>query len=329
MIPNRRMKAAVMNKVLDATKFVVENSKSVKLDRGKIAIFSQTFEHGAITHWLNAAPFGFTHLDEDQKLHFLFIFNALSFCYWGEPKWTVEHDGRVYDGAWGLIVALHRAIEDGIPLLDFSYCSKASEDDLARILRGNIKIPLFKERWKILQEIGSVTLEKYHGKLANLVSSASGDAMVFLENVLSNYQSFRDESVYRGKEIYFEKRAQLFTNDVYRVFGGKDFGNLRNAEKLTACADYKLPQILRKVGILSYNPELVQKIDNGVELPYGSDEEIEIRANTIWAVEFIKEEIEKRGIRITSMEIDDHLWLATQEKFPNDKPYHRTRTTAY
>jgi len=30
-----------------------------------------------------------------------------------------------------------------------------------------------------------------------------------------------------------------------------------------------------------------------------------------------------------SSEINDHLWLATQEKFPDDKPYHRTRTTAY
>lgn len=99
--------------------------------------------------------------------------------------------------------------------------------------------------------------------------------------------------------------------------------------QITACADYKLPQILRKLEILEYAPILVEKIDNEIEIKKGSPEETEIRANAIWAVEFIKEEVKKRNPQIMSFQINDDLWLATQEKFDGDKPCHRTRTTAY
>ncbi len=72
-----------------------------------------------------------------------------------------------------------------------------------------------------------------------------------------------------------------------------------------------------------------EKIDAKIEISAGSEEEVEIRANTIWAVELIKEEIRKHGGSITSNQINDYLWIQTQQKNPDDKPYHRTRTTAY
>jgi len=90
-----------------------------------------------------------------------------------------------------------------------------------------------------------------------------------------------------------------------------------------------LPQILRRFGILEYDNSLAGKIDGKIEILHDSEEEIGIRANTVWAVEFIKEFVKARNPEITSMGIDDHLWLASQEKFPDEKPYHRTRTTDY
>lgn len=66
-----------------------------------------------------------------------------------------------------------------------------------------------------------------------------------------------------------------------------------------------------------------------LELIHDSDEEIEIRAHTIWAVELITQEARKRIPGLMSIEVGDYLWQATQKKYPDDKPYHRTRTTAY
>ena len=318
-----------MSKILDTTKLVVENSDLVKINHERVAEFSKSFDHGRAEHWLSAAPFNFSHFTEVEKLHFLFIFNALSFSYWGEPKWTIEYKGKSYDGAWGMIVALGRGIEEGATLLDFNYCSKISKENFAHIVRGNTEIPLLEERWKILQEIGTIMFNKYNGGANNLIDETRSDAQKLLDLITQNFPSFQDVSRYKGKKVYFYKRAQLLVADIYQIFDGKSFGALTNVDKITACADYKLPQILRKLRILEYTTALAEKIDNKIEIPSNSPEEIEIRANNIWAVEFIKEEVKKRSPKIMSFEVNDHLWLATQEKFDDDKPYHRTRTTAY
>lgn len=318
-----------MNKILETTKFVVDNSDFVKINHSHLVAFSKVFDHENTIHWLNAAPFDFSHFSNDDKLHFVIIFNTLSFCYWGEPKWTVEYKDKKHDGAWGMILALGRGIEEGAALTNFEYCSKISKEEFAHILRGNIEIPLLEERWKILQEIGKNMVANFDGKASNLIKMASGDAQKLLEIIVQNFPSFSDIAKYKEKEIYFYKRAQLLIADIFQLFGGKNFGALENMDQITACADYKLPLILRNLGILEYAPALAEKIDNKIEIQKGSPEETEIRASTIWAVEFIKEEVKKRSPQIMSFQINDDLWLATQGKNNGDKPYHQTRTTAY
>lgn len=318
-----------MGKILETTKFVIENSDLVRLNHERLLEFSNSFDHGKAEHWLSAAPFDFFHFSEDDKLHFVILFNALSFCYWGEPKWTVEYQGKTYDGAWGMILALGRGIEEDAELLDYDFCSKISKEKLAHILRGNTDIPLLEERWTILREIGLNMNAKFDGKARNLIIEAGGDAQKLLALIVQNFPSFLDVSPYKNEQVYFLKRAQLLVADIYQIFEGKGFGKLKNIDALTACADYKLPQILRKLGILEYTTALAEKIDAKTEIVHSSPEEVELRANTIWAVELIKQEVQKRSPQIMSFEVNDHLWLATQEKFPDDKPYHRTRTTAY
>jgi hypothetical protein len=317
-----------MNKILETTKFVIENSDLVKINHEKVTEFSKNFNPDKTDHWLNAAPFNFSHFSDEDKLHFLFVFNALSFSYWGEPKWTVEYKDKKHDGAWGMILALGRGIEEGAALTNFEYCSKISKEEFAHVLRGNIETPLLEERWKILREIGLNMTAKFGGKAKNLLAEASGDAQKLLELIVQNFPSFLDIATYKEKEIYFYKRAQLLVADIFQIFGGKNFGALGNMDQITACADYKLPLILRNLGILEYNTALAEKIDNKIEIQKGSAEETEIRASTIWAVEFIKEEVKKRSPQIMSFQINDDLWLATQGN-NNGKPYHRTRTTAY
>ncbi len=317
-----------MNKILDSTKFVIENSQSAKINQAKVAEFAKGFEHGTTDHWLSQAPFDFSHFDKEEELRFVFVFNALSFCYWGEPKWTIEHEGKSFDGAWGMIVALGRGIREGYSLLDFQYCSDIGEKDFKAILRANIEIPLFKERLAILHEVGNVMLRKHHGSMAVLLEESGSDVLKLLDIIIRDFPSFRDISPYSGREIYFYKRAQLLTADLRQMISKRGIA-LKNFDQLTVCADYKLPMMLRKFGILEYTPSLAQKIDQKIEISHNSTEEIEIRANTIWAVEFIKEQVKQRNSKITSMNIGDHIWLMSQEKFLNDKPYHWTRTTAY
>ncbi|MBM4402713.1 MAG: hypothetical protein FJ044_05725, partial [Candidatus Cloacimonetes bacterium] len=150
-----------------------------------------------------------------------------------------------------------------------------------------------------------------------------------LELILQSFASFDDTSIFYGKKINFYKRAQLLVSDIYQLFGGEGFGNLKNVDQLTACADYKLPQSLRTLGVISYTKSLAEKVDNKTPIPKDNQEEVEIRANTIWAVELIRQGLEKIGEKVMPIGINDHLWLIGQDKGKHEKPYHRTLTIAY
>ncbi len=134
---------------------------------------------------------------------------------------------------------------------------------------------------------------------------------------------------YLGNEVYFYKRGQIFAADLYGAFDGKDWGRFTDMDNLTAFADYKLPQVLRHLGILRYEQTLVHKIDQNILVEVGSHEEIEIRANTIWAVEMIKQALNRMGKGLKAFEIDWILWNQSQDETFKVNPYHRTLTIFY
>jgi hypothetical protein len=318
-----------MNKVLESTRVVIERAKEVRINKEKIAGFCKDFRESHINHWMASAPFNMQTLGEKEKLHFLLVFNSISFSYWGTPNWTVECNGKKFNGSFGMIAALGKAVEQGIPILDMKYLSKISEEDLEKILQANTKIPLFEERLAFLREIGTTVSKNFGGDFNNLLAQADGDALKLLDLIVSNFSIFEDSSEYQGKKIFFLKRAQLLVADIFLAFKGKGIGNFKNIGEMTACADYKLPMVLRKLGILSYSKALSEKIDKRAEIPHGSSEEIEIRASTIWASELIKQKLKEKIPNLDSIHVNDRIWLLGQDKSFAEKPYHLTRTTAY
>jgi len=212
---------------------------------------------------------------------------------------------------------------------DARYLKKIKEGDLRRIVLGNTEMPLFKERLGILREIGLTLVEKFDGDFRKVLDISHSDVIKLLNLILSNFPSFDDVSEYKGRNVAFYKRAQLLISDIGLIFDGEGYGKFTNLSQLTAFADYKIPQILRKEGILLYRQELAEGIDDNIQIPKGSKAEVEIRANTIWAVELIKQRLRSAYPDINSDEIDYFLWLKGNKKSPNDKPYHLTRTTAY
>lgn len=128
--------------------------------------------------------------------------------------------------------------------------------------------------------------------------------------------------------VKFLKRAQICVADLYHAFDGQQWGTLADFEQLTIFADYKLPQVLRHYHVLEYNSILAQRVDNQELLPIESEEEVEIRATTIWACELLRRKMQHHGYAMTAAEIDQRLWLMGQES-TEMRPYHRTRTIYY
>ena len=317
------------NQIFESIAPVIRKSKHVRINKENIKTACSQFNLGEAKYWMAESPYDLSGLSDSQKLNFIFVFGSINFCYWGSPKWTVEYRGAQYDGAWGMIACMGKAIEAGIPLLSAGYLSSLGESDFARIVAGAVPIPLFSERLCILKEQGRILEEKYQGQFLNVVKQADNDALRLLNIIVDEFPSFDDSATYHNQKVLFYKRAHLAVSDVFRTFAGTGFGNLKNISQLTAFADYKIPQTLRKLGILEYAPELAEKIDRKIQILLNSEEEIEIRAQMIWAIELMKKELQKKNPCITSMDVDSYVWLLGQDKSPDDKPYHLTRTVFY
>jgi hypothetical protein len=268
----------------------------------------------------------------EETLRWIFVLDVLNHCFWpevGEPTWAVRYEGEDYSGYWGLAASLKRAVEQGFRITDPACLAELSPADLREIFAGAGKIPLFEERLANLREAGQVLLSHWQGDIVHLLEETRGSAVKTVHQVVASFPSFQDEAQYQGRKVYFWKRAQLFAADIHDGFAGKGWGQYDDIHELTAFADYKLPQVLRELAVLSYHPDLAGKVDRRQNLTPGTEDEVEIRALTIWAVEALKKVFGHTGIEPKSAQVDQWLWQLGQLEPFRKKPYHRCRTIFY
>jgi hypothetical protein len=268
----------------------------------------------------------------EKTVSYLLVLDTLNFCFWpalGKGKWEMEYKSRKLSGYYALAASLKQAVESGMPIDRAEFLAELSSRELKEHLGGQGELQLLKERVQNLNELGKVLIEEYNGQASELVEAAGESAIALVRILYGRLSSFRDVAKYWGHQVPFYKRAQIFAADLHGAFQGKAWGRFADMDKLTAFADYKLPQVLRHLGILHYSPDLENMIDQQISIQAGSPEEVEIRANTIWAVELIRQEVAKMGKRLKALEIDWILWNMGQDEAFKKKPYHRTTTIFY
>ena len=107
---------------------------------------------------------------------------------------------------------------------------------------------------------------------------------------------------------------------------------LANPLILTCFNGYSVPQVLRHYNILQYSLPLASNIDHCIEIPSGSEEEVEIRAATIIAVEKLCQAMklsENGGRDFRVVEVDWILWQLGEKSLKTLLPAHRTLTVFY
>jgi len=318
--------------VLPSCLAVVEQSRYVQINHRAITNLLADNSHLTISPiTLGPAPYHF-YDSNAATAEWLFLLNTVNHCFWpdvGSPPWTVEYNNEALSGYWALAASFKRAMEEGLYIHRATTLAELDSHTLAHIFRGRGKIPLLEERVKNLRQAGRVLLDRFQGSFIHLLEEADGSATKLVDLLAKEFSSFNDTANYDAKKVYFYKRAQLLAHDLWCTFSGRSWGNFIDLENLTAFADYKLPQVLRHLAILQYQPELADLIQNLVHLPAGSLEEVEIRAATVWAVELLRQKLTHQGFRVNSPQLDNWLWYLGQEDAYRALPYHRTRTIFY
>ncbi len=171
-----------------------------------------------------------------------------------------------------------------------------------------------------LNDLGRHVEDDHGGHFAGVVDAA-GSSAVALVDKLSGWASFADTSRYDGLTVPFLKRAQITAVDLSRA----GVAAFRDVDRLTMFADNLVPHVLRLDGLLTYDAELLERIERGELIEHGSCEEVEIRACALHTVALIA--AERPGAR--EADIDHLLWHRGQEPRFKAVPRHRSRCTAY
>ncbi|MGE3913205.1 MAG: queuosine salvage family protein [Chloroflexota bacterium] len=317
--------------VLETTRRVVDRARSVRIDQESVDRLAsrlagqgvQAPEWRVWPHWWD---------DSDRAADYVLVLDALNFCFWAapsEPRWRVQYQGQSLDGYWALAASLHRAIQAGTPLLDAAYLASIDEAAVRTLFAGEAEIPLLADRVRNLREVGRGLLAA-GGSFAKLVRGAGGSGAALVADVVRRFPSFDDIAAYDGEPVRFFKRAQILVSDLHGMYGGAGLGAFTDMDTLTAFADYKIPQVLREVGILVYTDALADTIERQELIAPGDPREVEIRAATVWGCELLRQALAplRDGPPLRAFEVDWLLWSDAQGRTLS-RPYHRTRTIYY
>lgn len=214
-----------------------------------------------------------------------------------------------------------------------------SASELARVTRGDCAklfgqddagpagelMGLFAQGWN---ELGSWLTSGYGGAFAGPVKEARGSAER-LTRLLARMPMYQDVAAYQGFRVPFLKRAQITCADLATALRGRGLGQFDDLGKLTIFADNLVPHTLRMFGVLSYDHVLLQRIEREEELASGCEDEVEIRACALHAVELLSAACARRGWAIAPHKLDLLLWSRGQSPAIKAKPRHRTRCSYY
>ena len=317
-----------IEKILDSIKPVVESSEFVSIDRGKLAEFSEVLQKQEMPVWENELTLSGS---PENIVYYYFFLGSINFCFWapkGKERWSCNKDGKWLKGYFAFGYAIKDAFESNSKFLDSRYLATISFEKFSNIFQGKNELLLMQERHQIIQENFSILNKKYDGKTNALVQKADGDASALVEILLADFPSFRDIVEYEGQKVYFLKRAQLFVSDISRALANEGLGHFDTLSDLAISVDYKIPQILQAEGVLQYTDSLLERIKSEELIPANSKEELEIRAQAIYACELLVQELSSKGREVNNRDIDWMLWVAAKNT-TFELPYHKTLTTFY
>ncbi|KAF0688439.1 Aste57867_19955 [Aphanomyces stellatus] len=325
--------------VRTSTARVVAQAEHVLIHKESVVTLAEKLEQVYLgqkdsIHDQIAWDFGDVHYFEDAKqggpltCQYVFVLDALNFCFWPTPDMEYEHLAR----------GLKNALLTDPTVFHADRLATVSKETVASWF-APFTPPQIDERVRKVQELGHGLKRFFDGWALNLVKQAKYSAVEFLRLVLAHFPGFQDHAVYNGEQVFLYKRVQILVGDVWAAYGRKEVEladplthvicGFYDIDHLTMFADYRVPQVLRPEGVLQYSAALEQLIQTKTQVPYGSKMEIEIRACTIQAVEQLHAQLVLKGHRIKVIELDWLLWQIGENGKDDLPNHHRTLSVFY
>jgi hypothetical protein len=313
--------------VLDSTRAVVEQATQVRIDDAAIERWARDVAPRDLKGH-DVELYGYLAGNEAKLANIILLIDALNFCFWSSDPIRVEWRGRTYERFGAFFVSVILAAHGEPGWYDPRFWLDVSAEDIRAALGGRGELLLMDERVHIIRETARTLLDRFDGQFIHAIESVSFRAWPLAVLLMTEFDSFRDVANYRGGVVYFMKRAQICALDIAVARQVHEQGALSGLDELTAFADYRVPQILRHLGILELTPELAAMVDSETELATGGVGEVEIRAASIQAVDRMVRRLQDTGKPASAWQVDVYLWERSHRETMAAK-HHRTRTVYY
>lgn len=333
--PGLRVPTPIGSPVLESVMPVIARARHVRTHVEKIVEHAGWLAHEELPFPEFTLPFGIGRTLE-EAIDFELVSTSINTAFTDfetAVKFETEYGGRTLSDSDAMVACLKRAMDDGVPVLDGAWLARVGRDELARVFRGNIEMPMLDEKREVLNQVGRVLVDRYGGRFHNFVRAGRlrlyDGGRGLIERLVAEFPRFNDVSRYAGHEVTLYKLAQLGFWGLYSARRRHGDFELEDPGTLTAFADYIVPVALRVMNIFTYTPALESAINSHRLIPADSDEEIEIRAHTIYATALLTEEVNKlrpAGMQVIIPQIDARLWSHYHTTF---HPHHLTRTIMY
>ncbi len=313
--------------VLDSTRAVVEQAEHVRIDDAAISRWAATVSSDELQPTSSELPSCLPG-DREALANLVLLMDALNFCFWSSDPITAHWRGRTYGRYEAMFVSLMTAARHEPRWCEAEYWLTVPKETIRRALFEKGELLLLDERERIIRETGRTLIDRFGGSFFEAVDSVNDDAWALSVLLMTHFDSYRDVSTYRQQPVFFLKRAQICALDLSVAWETHGYPPLGGLEKLTAFADYRIPQALRHLGIMVLKPELAERIDNEHEIDKDSRPEVELRAASIQSIERMREALAQAGCPSPAWQIDWYLW-GMSHRADIAANHHRTRTVNY
>ena len=130
----------MLEKILQDAHFVQEHSQDVVVHEDVIDTFVKDFVPGEF--WLKSNPFHVLDMSLRDLISFLLVYHTIGdYCFWGDPKWMIQTEDGVLDGSFAIMKLVIQKFQERENF-------NLTLDEFQDLLKGNVEIPLLKERYE-------------------------------------------------------------------------------------------------------------------------------------------------------------------------------------
>eukprot|EP01040_Poterioochromonas_malhamensis_P006154 gene6154-6621_t len=283
----------------------------------------------------------------DDEVGFILIAHGLDF---GSGFRYLLHEHRAGQGAWLTIRAGLVKLGQRNPRCEANWLVSLTLDDIVEIfdLSAESLRPLAQQLFASIHEIGQQLIALGYSTpgefvMNHLTTSATTAVFALVNNFPLTFKDEYDVITLGGdttpQHVCFYKKAQLVVSEMNMLFGNRypHKFSYSDINQLTAFVDNVVVAMLRMNRIVLCHEDLAVRIEKGVYLMKGSEEEVALRSAALAGVEIVVQELrkvrEERGDEseeINSQKLCNWLWgCLGKEGIHRKYPRHLCPSTSF